>query len=97
VAAGFCPLALGTQPLRSTIGPAAYCGAVGFKLSHGRVPLDGVVLMSESIDSLGLFTQDVESMGLAASSIIDRLRAVCRPSAFPLVRQQMAFRSGFSV
>ena len=59
VAAGLCPLALGTQTLRSTIGPAAYCGTVGFKLSHARVPLDGLVLLSASIDSLGLFTLDV--------------------------------------
>jgi Asp-tRNA(Asn)/Glu-tRNA(Gln) amidotransferase A subunit family amidase len=70
VAAGLCPLALGTQTLRSTIGPAAFCGTVGFKLSHRRVPLDGVVLMSESIDSLGLFAQDVESVQLAASCIV---------------------------
>lgn len=70
VAAGLCPLAIGTQTLRSTIGPAAYCGIVGLKLSYGRVPLDGLVLMSESIDSLGLFTRDVESMEFAANSMV---------------------------
>lgn len=74
VAAGLCPLAVGTQTLRSTVGPAAYCGAVGFKLSRGRVPLDGLVLLSESIDSLGLFTQDVEGMELAAGSVIEGWR-----------------------
>jgi Asp-tRNA(Asn)/Glu-tRNA(Gln) amidotransferase A subunit family amidase len=84
VAAGLCPLALGTQTLRSTVGPAAYCGAVGFKLSHGRVPLDGLVLMSESIDSLGLFTQDVESMELAAASVISGWQRA-EPDALPVL------------
>ena len=84
VAAGLCPLALGTQTLRSTIGPAAYCGAVGFKLSHGRVPLDGLILMSESIDSLGLFTQNAESMDLAAACVINGWRGG-RPDRLPVL------------
>ena len=70
VAAGLCPLALGTQTLRSTIGPAAYCGTVGFKLSHARVPLDGLVLLSAAIDSLGLFTQDAAGAELAAAALV---------------------------
>lgn len=38
VAAGFCPLALGTQTIGSVIRPAAYCGIVGFKPSYGCCP-----------------------------------------------------------
>ena len=41
VAMGVCPLALGTQTSRSIIGPAAFCGVVGFKPSLGRIPIDG--------------------------------------------------------
>ena len=32
------PLALGSQTAGSVIRPAAYCGIVGYKPSHGRVP-----------------------------------------------------------
>ena len=41
VAAGLCPLALGTQTIGSIIRPAAYCGVVGFKPSYGRISADG--------------------------------------------------------
>jgi Asp-tRNA(Asn)/Glu-tRNA(Gln) amidotransferase A subunit family amidase len=67
VAAGLCPLALGTQTVGSTIRPAAFCGIVGFKPSFGRIGRGGLVLVSESADHVGLFAQDVEGIALAAS------------------------------
>ncbi|WP_433325165.1 amidase [Spirillospora sp. CA-294931] len=38
VAAGLCPVALGTDGAGSIRIPAAFCGVVGFKPSFGRVP-----------------------------------------------------------
>ncbi|MEF8878434.1 MAG: amidase [Haloarculaceae archaeon] len=67
VAAGLCPLALGTQTVGSTIRPAAFCGIVGFKPSFGRIDRGGLILVSESADHVGLFTRDVAGMELAAS------------------------------
>src|ERR1041385_2018446 len=67
VAAGFCSLAFGTQTIGSTIRPAVYCGIVGFKPSYGRIPMDGIIHFSETLDHVGLFTQDVAGMVLAAS------------------------------
>jgi Asp-tRNA(Asn)/Glu-tRNA(Gln) amidotransferase A subunit family amidase len=67
VAAGFCPFSLGTQTVGSTIRPAAFCGIVGFKPSYGRIPIDGVIPFSQSVDHVGLFTQDAAGMALAAS------------------------------
>ena len=67
VAAGFCELALGTQTVGSVIRPAAFCGIVGYKPSSGRMPKDGIVDYSPTIDTLGLFTQDVAGMAIAAS------------------------------
>lgn len=74
VAAGYCPLAFGTQTVGSTIRPAAFCGVVGFKPSLGRIPIDGIVPFSPSSDHVGLFTQDAPSMRLAASALIDDWR-----------------------
>ncbi len=71
VAAGYVPLALGTQTVGSVLRPAAFCGVVGFKPTYGRVPLDGVLAYSPSVDHLGWFTQDVAGARLAASVIID--------------------------
>ncbi|MBA3944977.1 MAG: amidase [Herpetosiphonaceae bacterium] len=67
VAAGFCPLAVGTQTVGSVIRPAAYCGIVGYKPSYGRIPTSGVIPFSTSADHIGLFAQDVEGLDLAAS------------------------------
>jgi len=71
VAAGMCPLALGSQTVGSVIRPAAFCGVVGFKPSHDRVPLDGVVPFSPTVDHVGTFTADVAGTARAASVLCD--------------------------
>lgn len=67
VAAGMCNLAVGTQTIGSVIRPAAYCGIVGYKPSFDRIPTQGLLYFSRTVDHVGLFTQDVEGMALAAS------------------------------
>ena len=67
VAAGYCALALGTQTIGSVNRPAAFCGIVGFKPTLDRLPTKGLVYFSRTIDHVGLFTQDVAGMALAAS------------------------------
>ena len=66
VAAGFCPLALGTQTIGSVIRPAAFCGIVGFKPSYGRISTDGMVFFSPSLDTVGFFTQGVAGIAPVA-------------------------------
>jgi Asp-tRNA(Asn)/Glu-tRNA(Gln) amidotransferase A subunit family amidase len=80
VAAGFCPLALGTQTIGSVIRPAAFCGIVGFKPTYGRIPTDGVIAYSVSVDTVGLLTQDVAGMILAASLLCDGWRPASETS-----------------
>lgn len=71
VAAGLCPLALGTQTIGSVIRPAAFCGVVGYKPTAQRVPSAGLVYFSRTLDQVGLFTQDVAGMALAAAALCD--------------------------
>ena len=66
VAAGYCHFALGTQTMRSIIGPAAFCGVVGFKPSRGSIATDGLVYMSPSIDTIGILAQSVRAVQKAA-------------------------------
>jgi Asp-tRNA(Asn)/Glu-tRNA(Gln) amidotransferase A subunit family amidase len=58
------PLALGTQTAGSLIRPAAFCGIVGYKPSHNRVPKAGVKSLSETLDTLGAFGRSVRDVGL---------------------------------
>jgi Asp-tRNA(Asn)/Glu-tRNA(Gln) amidotransferase A subunit family amidase len=59
VAAGLFPLALGTQTVGSIVRPAAFCGVVGMKPSHGIIPTAGVVYFSPTIDHVGFFCRRV--------------------------------------
>jgi len=79
VAAGFCSLALGTQTIGSVIRPAAYCGVVGFKPSYGRIATDGVIPIATALDHVGMFTQDVAGMELAASVLLREWNASLAP------------------
>ena len=65
VGARMAPLALGTQTVGSVLRPAAYCGVVGFKATHGRIPTTGVVPLAWSLDHVGIFSRAVEDAALA--------------------------------
>lgn len=75
VAAGLCPLALGSQTIGSINRPAAFCGVVGVKPSYGRIPIEGVLPVAPSVDHVGFFTQDVPDAQLAAGVLYDDWRA----------------------
>jgi len=76
VAAGFCPLALGTQVIGSTIRPAAFCGIVGFKSSYGRIPKAGLLQCSDAVEHVGYFTQDIAGIALVAALLCSNWRPV---------------------
>ncbi len=70
VAAGIAPLALGSQTVGSVIRPAAFCGVVGLKPSFDRIPTDGVLMYSPSVDHLGFFVRSVQDAILAAKTLL---------------------------
>jgi Asp-tRNA(Asn)/Glu-tRNA(Gln) amidotransferase A subunit family amidase len=80
VAAGYVPLAIGTQTVDSIVTPAAYCGVVGFKPSYGRVPTEGVVPFSPAMDHVGFLARDVETIAFAAKIVCDRWRETTQPA-----------------
>ncbi|MFB6887918.1 amidase [Kitasatospora sp. NPDC056327] len=71
VAAGLVPLAIGTQTIGSVVRPAAYCGVVGFRPTHGRIPSAGVIPNAPTFDTPGLFTADLAGAALAAPLLCD--------------------------
>lgn len=65
VAAGYLPLALGTDTGASVRTPAALCGVVGLKPRYDALPVDGVFPLSESCDHVGLLAPDTDSAAFA--------------------------------
>jgi Asp-tRNA(Asn)/Glu-tRNA(Gln) amidotransferase A subunit family amidase len=69
VAAGFFPIAFGTQTAGSIVRPAAYCGVVGFKPSYGTLHRAGMKVMSESLDTIGVMARSVADCALAMAAM----------------------------
>jgi len=83
VAAGLVDLALGTQTIGSIIRPASYCGVIGFKPSYGRVSAEGVIPLAHSLDHVGLFANDVNTIKRGASVLCNNWRATNAPKGKP--------------
>jgi aspartyl-tRNA(Asn)/glutamyl-tRNA(Gln) amidotransferase subunit A len=69
VAAGFMPLALGSDTGGSIRGPAALCGLVGLKPTYGLVSRAGVIANSFSYDHAGPLTWTVEDAAIALQAL----------------------------
>jgi aspartyl-tRNA(Asn)/glutamyl-tRNA(Gln) amidotransferase subunit A len=69
LAAGFFPLALGTDTGGSIRHPAAACGVVGLKPSFGLVPRGGVVPLAPSLDTIGPMARTVQDVSLLFDAI----------------------------
>lgn len=67
VAAGVVPLAIGTDTGGSVRVPAAMCGVVGLKVTHGRIPLTGVFPLAPSLDTVGPLTRSIADAAIAYS------------------------------
>ena len=47
-------LVIGTDTAGSVRVPAAFCGILGFRPSHGAIPVVGVTPMAQSFDTVGM-------------------------------------------
>jgi aspartyl-tRNA(Asn)/glutamyl-tRNA(Gln) amidotransferase subunit A len=68
-AAGFLPLALGSDTGGSVRNPASMCGVVGIKPTYGLVSRRGVVPLAFSLDHVGPLTRTVRDNALALELI----------------------------
>ncbi|MBN9087813.1 MAG: amidase [Reyranella sp.] len=79
--------ALGTDTGGSVRIPAAVCGLTGFKPTARRVPIDGVVPLSTSLDSIGPLANSVECCAIVDAVFAGEFLAgpIAIPDAAPLM------------
>lgn len=95
VASGDADMALGCDQAGSIRVPAAWCGIVGLKPSHGLVPYTGILGVDPAVDHCGPMTRDVHDNALLLEVLAGRDGMDPRqPSSWQPVRYTAARRGG---
>jgi len=96
VAAGLAPAAIGSDTGGSVRIPASLCGIVGLKTTVGRVSNHGVLMLSDTLDTLGPMTRDVEDAAWLFAAMHGPDPADPRTLAHPPVDVFATLNSGVS-
>jgi len=85
LSAGFCLAALGTDTGGSTRQPGGWCNLYGLRPTYGRISRYGLISMTSSTDTPGLFAKTAEDTTLLLSVLAgeDPHDATTLPSAAP--------------
>ena len=70
VAAGLVDFSLGTDCAGSVRLPASYCGVFGMRPTHNHVSTQGVVPFAPSIDTVGWFARDAQTLRKVGSVLL---------------------------
>jgi amidase len=93
VATGEADVAFGTDTGGSVRVPAACCGVVGLKTTHGRVPVKGVYPLAPSLDTVGPLGADVAAVELGMRLLEPAFQVPESPG--PLVAGRIAVPGAF--
>ena len=100
IAAGLSPLGIGSDVGGSIREPANYCGIVGLKATHGRIPLTGhwpeALLRFMHVGPLGRSVRDV-AMGLSLMAGPDGIDHYALPVPPPVIPEMNAPLTGLRV
>ena len=70
VAGGLVDFALGTDCGGSVRLPASLCGCLGFRPTHGRISLEGIIPLAPSFDTVGWFARDPRTLESVAAVLL---------------------------
>jgi amidase len=80
VAGGLVDFALGSDTGGSVRVPASFCGLYGLRPTHGRIPLDGLLLQAPSYDTIGWFARDADLFARVGAVLLQSSLPAARPS-----------------
>jgi len=70
VAGGACDFALGSDTGGSVRVPASLCGVLGIRTSHGRIPLEGIMPLAPTFDTIGWFAREAKLMSRVGAVLL---------------------------
>ena len=79
VAGGLADFALGSDTGGSVRVPASFCGLYGLRPTHGRIPLEGMLLQAPSYDTIGWFARDAATFARVGSVLLSPVAEAPRP------------------
>ena len=79
VAGGLVDFALGSDTGGSVRVPSSFCGIYGLRPTHGRIPLDGILMQAASYDTIGWFARDIELFSRVAAVLFQKEVVPARP------------------
>jgi amidase len=94
VAAGVVDFAIGSDTGGSVRLPASFCGILGMRPTHGRIPLEGVRPLAPSFDTCGWFARDPEVLERVGRVLLQDAAPAPRPQRLLLARDAFELCGG---
>ena len=68
---GIVDIATGSDTGGSVRAPASYCGLIGLRATHGRIPLDRTMPLAPSFDCFGWFAKDADTYAKVGDVVLE--------------------------
>ena len=90
VASGFCDIGLGSDTAGSIRLPASFCGAWGFRPTHGAISSEGVVGLAPSYDAVGWITPNADLLARVGEVLLPTANSSALPTRLLLAQDAWA-------